>query len=310
MQHVTALENLRLTHAACVTLGAFDGVHRGHQALIKQMVRRAHANGHEAVIITFHPHPAVVLRGPHPAFYLTAPEEKAEQLAALGVDAIVTHPFTLAVSQVSAADFVDRLRQHARLTELWCGPDFALGRGREGSVAYLQSSGARLGFSVQVVPPLVEDGEVVSSTRIRQALRAGQVELAAQLLGRPFRLAGQVVEGAQRGRTIGIPTANLAVWDEQAFPAVGVYACRAVHDRVVYPAVANIGFRPTFAGGEAQPTIEAHLLDFSGDLYGAAVSLDFVARLRAELKFSGIEALVAQIQQDIAQARVLLAKPT
>jgi len=308
MQHVTALENLRLAHEACLSLGAFDGVHRGHQALIRQMIERAHGSGRETVIITFYPHPSVVLRGRRPSFYLTAPEEKVEYFAALGVDAVVTHPFTTEVSQISAADFVSRLRQYARLSELWCGSDFALGRGREGSVAFLQAAGAQQGFTVQVVPPLVENGEPVSSTRIRQTLRDGAVEQAAQFLGRPFRLTGQVVEGAKRGRTIGIPTANLAVWEERAVPAVGVYACRVQHERVTYPAVTNIGFRPTFAGGETQLTVETHILDFSGDLYGATLALDFTARLRPEIKFNGIEALVEQIQQDIARARVLLAK--
>lgn len=306
MQHVTALENLRLSHPACLTLGAFDGVHRGHQALIGDMVQHAHTTGRLAVVVTFYPHPSVVLRGRRPSFYITAPEEKAELLAALGVDAAVTHPFSEAVSQITAAEFVMRLQQHARLSELWCGADFALGHGREGNVEYLRAAGAREGFTVNVVDPFFDGGEPISSTRIRQALRDGAVEQVARYLGRPFRLTGQVVEGAKRGRAIGIPTANLAVWEERAFPAVGVYACRAQHAGVTYPAVANIGYRPTFAGGESQPTIETHLLDFSSDLYGANLGLEFIARLRAEMKFDGIETLVAQIQRDMAKAREIL----
>jgi riboflavin kinase/FMN adenylyltransferase len=308
MQHVTSLEDLRLTQPSCLTIGAFDGVHRGHQALIGDMARRAHAAGRAAVVLTFYPHPSVVLRGRRPAFYISTPEEKAEQLSTLGVDAVVTHPFNQDVANITAADFVTRLVEHARLSELWCGADFALGHNRQGDVPFLRAEGERRGFTVNVVDPVLIDGEIISSSRIRQALRDGAVEAVARYLGRPFRLPGAVVEGAGRGRSLGIPTANLAIWEERAFPAVGVYACRAHHAGGVHPAVANIGYRPTFDGSETRtrPTIEAHLLDFSGDLYGATIALEFVARLRAEMKFPGIEALVAQIRRDIAEARQIL----
>jgi riboflavin kinase/FMN adenylyltransferase len=308
MQHVTALEDLQLNAPACVTIGAFDGVHRGHQALIGQMVERAHATGRTAVVITFFPHPSVVLRGRRPAFYITTPEEKVEHLAGLGVDAVVTHPFSREVASVSAGDFVARLAAHARLSELWCGEDFALGHNRQGDVTFLRAEGERRGFTVKVVPPVPIDGEVVSSTRIRQALRDGAVEQVTRLLGRPFRLSGEVVQGAKRGHQLGIPTANLALWEERAFPAVGVYACRAHHAGGAHPAVTNIGFRPTFNSGEVRPVVEAHLLDFSGDLYGTTLTLEFIARLRQEVKFPGVEALRAQIQQDIAAARQILTR--
>ena len=290
-----------------MTIGAFDGVHRGHQALIGQMVAEAHANGRAAVVLTFFPHPSVVLRGRRPSFYLSSPEEKAEYLSALGVDATVTHPFNLAVSEITATEFVNRLVRYARLEELWCGSDFALGHNREGTVEFLEAAGKTRGFGVRVMPPVLIDGEVISSTRIRQTLRDGAVEQAARYLGRPFRLGGQVVEGAKRGRQLGIPTANLAISEERATPAVGVYACRASAPDWQGQAVVNIGFRPTFEGAEARPTVEAHLLDFSGDLYGKTVSLDFIARLRPEIKFPGIDSLLAQIQRDILQARSILA---
>jgi len=307
MQSVTALEDLRPDRPSCLTIGAFDGVHRGHQALIGDMVAHAHGAGKAAVVVTFFPHPSVVLRGRRPSFYLTTPEEKAEALRALQVDALVTHPFSHEVAAIRAADFVDRLVAHARLSELWCGEDFALGHNREGTVEFLRAEGQRKGFDVVPVPPTLIDGEVISSTRIRQTLRDGAVEQAARYLGRPFRLSGQVVEGAKRGRQLGIPTANLAVWDEHAVPAVGVYACRASAGDQHAQAVVNIGFRPTFEGGEARPVIEAHLLDFAGDLYGQTLRLEFAARLRPEQKFSGVEALLAQIRQDIVQARQILA---
>jgi riboflavin kinase/FMN adenylyltransferase len=306
MQHVTALEDLNLDRPAHVTIGAFDGLHRGHQALIGALVAEAHAAGRAAVVITFFPHPSVVLRGRRPSFYLSTQEEKVEQLERLGVDAVVTHPFSREVANVPAAEFVERLVRYARLKQLWAGADFALGHNREGDVNYLRAAGERLGFTVKVMEPVLIDGEVISSTRIRQTLRDGAVEQAARYLGRPFRLSGQVVQGAQRGRKLGIPTANLAVGEEHAVPAVGVYAARAYHAGGITQAVVNIGFRPTFEGGEARPVIEAHLLDFDGNLYDSTLTLEFVARLRPEMKFPGIDALVAQIHRDIESARALL----
>jgi riboflavin kinase/FMN adenylyltransferase len=308
MQHVSALEDLSLDRPACVTIGAFDGVHRGHQALIEAMTAHAHAMRQAAVAVTFFPHPSVVLRGRRPSFYISDPGEKAEALAAHGVDAVVTHPFSHEVANTSAADFVARLARHTHMRELWCGADFALGHNRQGDVTFLRAEGERRGFIVNVVAHVIIDGEVISSSRIRQALRDGAVETVTRYLGRPFRLPGKVIEGAKRGRSLGIPTANLAVWEERAFPGVGVYAGRAHVAGRVQPAVVNIGFRPTFESTDAKPVIEAHLLDFSGDLYGATVALEFIARLRAEMKFSGVEALVAQIQRDIAEARQILEK--
>jgi riboflavin kinase / FMN adenylyltransferase len=262
------------------------------------------------VVVTFYPHPSVVLRGRRPSFYLTTPDEKAEYLAALGVDAVVTHPFNAEVANIRAAEFVTRLVRYARMTELWCGSDFALGHNREGTVEFLRAAGEQHGFSVNVAAPELADGEVISSTRIRQALRDGAVEQAARYLGRPFRLTGDVVEGAKRGRTIGIPTANLAISEEHAIPATGVYACRAypmgTQSATAQLAVTNIGFRPTFESQTPGLTVEAHLLDFSDNLYGRSLTLEFIARLRPEMKFSGIDALLAQIKRDIEEARRLL----
>lgn len=306
MLSVTSFDELQLDRRTCVAIGAFDGVHRGHQAVIAEMVTHAHASGRLAVVITFSPHPSVFLRGRRPSFYLSTPQAKAAQLAVLGVDVLVTHTFDARFAAITAADYVQQLVTKVRLSELWCGADFALGHNREGTVAYLQAAGARLDFQVKVQAPVLVDGEIISSTRIRQCLRDGAVEQATRLLGRPFLLTGKVVQGAQRGRTIGIPTANLALSDEDALPAVGVYACWAHTVFGVYPAVTNIGFRPTFSSPTPVPTVETHVLDFSADLYNTGLSLEFVARLRPEIKFGGIEALVAQIQRDILSAKEIL----
>src|ERR1700687_5527267 len=166
MRHVSSLEELSLTQPSALTIGAFDGVHRGHQALIGQMVGEAHTTGRAAVVLTFFPHPSVVLRGRRPSFYLSSPEDKAEYLGALGVDAAVTHAFNLAVSKIRASVFVDRLLTYAKMDELWCGPDFALGHNREGTVEFLQAEGKRRGFRVRVMPPVLIDGEVRSIARI------------------------------------------------------------------------------------------------------------------------------------------------
>jgi len=306
MQHVNALEPLHL-QGAWVTIGVFDGVHRGHQALLRDFVAEARQHGAPAVVVTFYPHPAEVLGNHRAPFYLTTPEEKAAYIAALGVDVLVTHPFNREIAQRSARAFMEDLHAHLGLRRLWVGYDFALGRNREGDIPALRALGKVLGYTVHVVEPYRLDGDVVSSTRIRQALAAGDVALAARLLGRRYIVPGEVVRGDGRGRQIGFPTANLAVWPKRMVPATGVYACYADVDGHKYPAVVNIGVRPTFEQQPAAPRLEAHLLDFHGDLYGKTLPVEFVARLREERRFPSPEALAAQIQRDIAAARAVLA---
>lgn len=307
MLHVYSLEQVNPERPAFVTIGAFDGVHLGHQRLIGMMTEAAHAAGCASIVVTFHPHPAIVLRGPRPSYYINGPDERADLIGALGVDWVVTHPFTLAISKITAAEFVDRLSSRLRMVELWAGLDFALGHNREGNVDYLRRQGEAKGFRLRVVEARTAPGSaaIISSSGIRSALEAGSVELVAEYLGRPFSLAGRVIEGARRGKTIGIPTANLAVGEGRAYPAHGVYACWARVGGGRWPAATNIGVRPTFEPARL-PTIEAHLLDFDGDLYGKDLALDFVARLRPEMKFAGVDALVAQIRADIDQARRIL----
>ncbi len=291
---------------SCLTIGYFDGVHRGHRHLIGQATASARRQGLRAVLLTFYPHPNVVLRGAEP-FCLSTRAEKLALLAELDLDLIVIQPFTPGLAQTRAQRFVDCLVKDVGMVSLWVGPDFTLGYRREGDIAFLQQAGVERGFALNVVQHEYD----VSSSRIRQALRQGDVQLAARGLGRPYRLQGPVVVGAQRGRTMGFPTANVEVAAEQAVPANGVYAAWARLDPVqglpgqeLHQAVVNIGTRPTFDNGLR--TIEAHLIDLKRNIYGQRLSLDFVARLRPEQRFDSIETLVAQIQRDVEQARQLL----
>jgi riboflavin kinase/FMN adenylyltransferase len=305
-QHATQLSAVRLTQPSVVTIGIFDGVHRGHQYLLRKVVEAAHQADQLAAAVTFFPHPDVILRGITGRYYLTTPEQRAELLFALGVDIVVTQQFDETIRYMRAADFVDVLIAHLRMTSLWLTPDFALGYQREGDFAFLSAQGRQKGFRVQSVDLLLDDQHrAIRSSAIRQALAEGDVGAAAQLLARPYRVAGEVVHGDHRGRSIGFPTANLAVWSEQLLPANGVYACYAHLGAERLAAVTNIGSRPTFGGAEVR--VEAHLLDFDRDIYGQTLALDFVARLRGEQRFSGVDALIAQISADVAAGRQLLA---
>ena len=305
MRHIGLIEEAKLSRRSVVTIGAFDGVHRGHQSLIRQLVTHAQESDLAPVVLTFYPHPQMVLGGYQPGFYLTMPDAKAQLLGELGVELVVTHPFNDEVRQIRAADFVTDLLRYLKMASLWVGADFAMGYQREGNVELLSRQAQMRDFSLRVVDLMDAGGERVSSSRIRAALAAGDVTEAARLLGRPYRVPGQVTRGAQRGRSIGFPTANLAVEDEQAIPDRGVYAGWAMLHSDRHPAVINVGVRPTFDGTRTT-VIEGHLLDFDSDLYNEMLKLDFVHRLRDERRFDGVEALVAQIRADIASARILL----
>ena len=304
MRFVHSFEAAQLPEDSVVTIGSFDGVHRGHQALIKQVRAAAVQTQRAAVVITFFPHPSVVLGRTQP-YYLTAPEEKLVQLNRTGVDLLIELPFTRETAQVRAADFVEQLQRHVRMRELWIGHDFALGYQREGNAEFLTKLGQARGFTVHVAEAMTNDGEIISSSNIRTALRAGEVAHATKLLGRPFRLSGKVVPGDGRGKTIGIPTANLEVWQDHAIPANGVYACRAWVGHLPQRAAVNIGTRPTVTD-ETRRTVEAHLLDFDKDLYGLNLTLDFFERLRGEQKFANVPELVKQIKSDVETTRKLL----
>jgi riboflavin kinase / FMN adenylyltransferase len=293
-----------------LTIGAFDGVHLGHQQLIRPVVESARASNRRAALVTFSPLPSVVLGRAAP-FYLTSNEEKLAQLERLGLDVVVVIEFTLETAQMRAAQFVNLLVENLRMREMWIGHDFALGYKREGNAEFLRAMGAERGaergYTVHSFEPVTLEGQPVSSSRVRDALRAGDIRQANACLGRPFQLSGVVVRGAQRGRNLGVPTANLSVWTEHAVPANGIYACRAQvgGSTTLRNAVTNIGTRPTFDNGVR--TIEAHLLDFDADLYGQTMALDFIAYQRPEIRYDSVEALVAQMHEDVRVARDILA---
>lgn len=301
MRVVHDLAQVHPTSRAYVTIGVLDGVHRGHQQLVAAMVAAAHSAQDAAIAITFDPHPAVTL-GYAPPSLLTTTEERAELLAALGLDVLVVLPFTPAMARTPANDFVEALIRHLHLAELWGGSDFALGHRREGNVSLLQRLGEERGFRMRIVEPVMWAETPVSSSRIRTALEAGDIDQATACLGHPYRLTGAVVQGRGVGRRMEVPTTNLSPPSERLIPAGGVYACLAHTEHLgTHPAVVNIGTRPTFAGQTL--TVEAHLLDFDANVYGQTLSLDFIAHLRDERPFPTPDALVAQIQNDIAQAR-------
>lgn len=290
---------------AVVTLGNFDGVHLGHREIFRQVVGRARQHGGTATVVTFEPHPLRLLAPAKAPPRINTPEEKIRLIRASCIDLLVILPFTPELAALPATDFVDRiLVDRLGVRELVVGYDYAFGRNREGNAAFLARAAERHGFSLQVLAPLSAGTEVYSSTRIRQTIQAGRVSDVVGVLGRHFTLDGRVVSGAGRGRKLGFPTANLATAKE-LLPLAGVYAVRVRLGRRMYDAVANLGRRPTFAGEE--PTLEIHLLDFAGDLYGARLRLYFVERLRDERRFASAPELQSAIRDDIARARVILA---
>jgi len=305
MQHFHSLDGVYLNDV-WLTIGTYDGVHRGHQEIIRRIVSGARQSGGLAVALTFFPPPAVVLKKRTEPYYLTSPEERAALLGELGVDVVITHPFTLQVAAMSAREFMATLHEHLGLKHLCVGYDFALGRGREGDVPMLQRLGDEFGYSVQAVQPVEIDGKVVSSSLIRAHLAAGEVEQVARLLGRPYQVGGEVVLGDRRGKLLGIPTANLSVWAERALPKAGVYVCHARLKNRMWGAVTNVGVRPTFESQPVQPRVEAHILDFGEEIYGQQLFLDFLAHLRDEARFPSVQALVEQISKDISRARIIL----
>lgn len=304
MGHYRSLTEVNLQNA-WLTVGVFDGVHRGHQQIMRKLTVGAHANQAPAVVLTFDPHPASVL-GAGEVKCLTLPEERAQLLAQLDVDAVITERFTRELSLVTAYDFMTRLKRQLGLKYLLVGYDFALGKGREGNATRLTEIGAELGYDVEVVPALSDESGVISSTEIRKLIETGNVVEAAQLLGRPYSLHGPVIHGDARGRTINVPTANIAYSPEKMIPAKGIYACWAYLDGQKYLAAINIGTNPTFTPDKETPNVEAHLLDFRREIYGEDMQLEFVARLRNELKFDSVETLLEQIWKDIEETKRIL----
>ena len=293
-------------HAAgrptAITLGVFDGVHRGHRYLIDALRERATARGLASGIVTLHPSPIQVLRPAVRVAYLTSLEERIELLRATGVDTVAPLTFTSEVAELSASDFLRMLHESLDMRYLLMGPDNAFGRGREGTPARVAEIGEELGFEVEVLATPLDGGAGrVSATAIRTALSDGEMEVAAALLGRAFSLRGPVVRGHERGRALGYPTANMAVTPDRALPAFGVYVTRAHTGGRAYAAATNIGINPTFE--DPRPSVETYILDFEGDLYGRELRIEMLHRLRGEVRFNSLDALTAAIGADVAAAR-------
>jgi len=284
-----------------LALGSFDGVHRGHQAVLRKMVAAARAASVRSAVLTFFPHPKHVLQDLEGRYYINTLEDRIDLLSGQGVDLVIAHPFNEEVRNIRAADFVGQLRGDLDMRQIW-GGNFAFGYQREGDISFLRRLGPEKDFTVQVVDSLVRwEGSLVSSSRIRESLSAADIKDVTGCLGRPFSLSGTVITGDKRGRTIGFPTANLAVWGELLLPANGVYAAYAWLDHKRFMAATNVGVRPTVNG--RQRLVEAHLLDFSDDIYGQTIRLEFMNYIRPEKKFSGLEALKAQINDDVVEVK-------
>ena len=289
-----------------IAVGVFDSVHLGHQSLLRYLSKKAQDTGLGSAVITFEPRPQAVLNPQLSLQRLISPGERESLIRSLGIELVATLPFAAEVAKLSAREFLSLIKKHLRMQGLVIGPNFALGRNREGNSAKLEALGEEIGFKLDVIPPAVLNGQTISSTLIREALLSGNVELAMRFLGRSFKLTGNVIPGASRGRYLGFPTANLSVEKEQALPHDGVYATITHVSNKAFSSVTSIGSRPTFGGGER--TIEVYLMDFNGDLYGNKLTVEFINRLREEQRFEHPEELKTQIEADIKKARELLAK--
>ncbi len=306
MEIVRGHRNAPAWPGAAVAIGNFDGVHRGHLALVTRVRELARANGAVAVALTFDPHPSVVLSPNVAPKMLTSLARRLELLEAAGVDAVVVEPFTRDLAGVAPNVFIDDVVLHAlRARAIVVGYDFSYGAGRAGSTEALRAHGGAAGVAVDIVPPVASDGEVCSSTKIRGHLRAGDLVAAERLLGRRWDIDGTVVHGAKRGRAIGVPTANITP-ESDLVVAPGIYAVTlTAFGGQPMPAVASLGTNPTFVDRGAL-VLEVHVLDFDGDLYDRRVRTTFVAHLRDERKFESTDALIAQIRRDIDDARAKL----
>ncbi len=305
MKHLRKLEPIQEENI-WVTIGAFDGVHLGHQQIIRTMVKDAQINNIKTGVITFYPHPAIVVRQLKDAFYLSSPDEKSEIFNDLGVDYTITIPFDYDFSQLSPEEFVQKLLLNIPVSQFWIGNDFSFGKNRTGNTVVLEQLGLRYGFKTVISDHLTQDSEKISSSKIRNWVREGEMDLATQSLGRPYSLTGIVIHGDERGRKIGFPTANLSVWEEKLLPPAGVYATLAVVENQIYYSVTNVGFRPTFKNNQIKPQVETYLHHFNRSIYDLPVQLFFVKRIRPEIKFESISAITEQITQDVQKSEEIL----
>ena len=291
-----------------LAIGVFDGIHLGHQAVIEKASQCAQKEGGEVVVVTFDPHPAAVLSPQNAPRLLTSTQHKAHILFQhLKIRKVLAIPFTKEFSEQNADQFIEELCAGKRIKSISVGKDFRFGKSREGSVEKLRELGASLRFQVNAVEIVKVDGITASSTRVREAIAAGDFEVANALLGRKYTVLGTVIEGRKMGRTIGFPTANLTVHSEQ-LPPTGVYAVRAIGAGDSWDGIANLGYRPTVEGGDVKRLLEVHLFGLEDEIYGEDLEVDFVQFLRGEQKFEGLEELKTQIAEDIKTARRILEK--
>jgi riboflavin kinase/FMN adenylyltransferase len=295
-------ENAEIARPAVLTLGVFDGLHLGHQLIISRVVERARAAGAVPTVITFDPHPRAVLHPESAPPLLQTFDQKVEAFGVLGVEQVIVVRFTREFARVSAEEFLrDVVHERLQAREVYLGRGFAFGRNREGDIDLLRRVSRELGFAADEVPEVRLRGQRISSSRIRELLAAGRVNLARRMLGRPYGVEGRVVRGAERGRTLGFPTANLRP-DNRVIPRGGVYVTATLIGGAWRRSVTNVGVRPTFER-EAEPSVETFVMDWGGDLYGDVVRVRFLHRLRGERRFESVEELKRQIDRDIARAR-------
>jgi len=305
MDYIETLNTLSIP-LSWVTIGAFDGVHKGHQTLFRKIVDGARRAKCQSVAITFDPLPALFFKRITTDHILTSTKERVALIKKLGVDQVIVLDFTREFADVDAFTFMTEVKKALGLQKLFAGYNFTLGKDQAGTVAVLKGIGQQLDFEVEVVPPIRHGQEIISSSNIRKILKTGDVAKAAEYLGRPYALSGLVVHGENRGSKLGIPTANLAIPGERLLPAMGVYATLAHINHKTYLSVTNVGVRPTFENPLPSPRVEPHLLDTNQSFYGKKLTLEFVEYIRPEVRFPDSKALVAQIQLDITKTREIL----
>lgn len=292
------------THTA-VAIGVFDGVHLGHRTLFQRTIEEARRRGLDSAVVTFRNHPLTVLAPSFRPQYLMDLESRLQAIKALGIDHVAAIDFTRELSQLRASEFVGRLCAKLNMKALVCGQDFALGKGREGDVPTLTRLGNRHGYEL-VCQDVIREGDLtVSSTAIREALAEGDAALAMRLMGRPFRLSGPVIVGDKRGRLLGFPTANIQVPPDRALLADGIYATRAMLGSRILDSITYVGSKPTFEDGTR--ATEVYIFDFDEDIYGRILSVEFLALVRSDMRFSGVPELIAQMNKDVLAARKVLA---
>jgi riboflavin kinase/FMN adenylyltransferase len=300
------LANINPQGETLLTIGVFDGVHAGHCYLLEKLQQRATEKNLLSGVVTFNPHPQSVLHPHNQLPWLSSLEDRVRAFQELGVNIVAVLTFTRKVAQLSAREFISLVKKHLRMRGIMVGPDFALGRGGEGNINLLRALGREIKFSVEVIPPYTINGEVVSSTLIRRALVQGDMRKVERLMRRYFYVGGKVITSDKRGRVLGFPTANLDIKPQQALPGNGIYATITQVDGKQFPSATNIGIRPTL--GEGTKTVETHLLNYKGDLYGKDIRVEFVQKLRDEQRFPSPEELKVQIEKDVQEVEAILAK--